>query len=141
MTEYVSVKEAKARLDKLIAPTLIRPGAERYAPLRKSARGSWKLIMGDLNPVALVWTDWENGFGIITIKSGSLRDTLDNYLIAAKALDIPAGWAYSSLDTFIETLNVDDAVTVDAEQSGALRGALEATGGLAKDDTESETKR
>lgn len=141
MTEYVSVKDAKAKLAKLQAPTLLRAGAERYAPLRKSQRGSWKLILSDLNPVALAWTDWEDGFGIITIRSGSIRDTLDNYLIAAKALDIPAGWAYSSLDTFIETLDVDDAVTTDAQQNGALRGALAATGGLAKDDTESETKR
>jgi len=99
---------------------LLRRGPERYDSLRPSARGSWKTVLYDGLPIAVAWTDWKEGFGIINLKTEEPTDRLENYVITAKALDIPAGWAYTSLETVVSKYEFDREVTLSGQTDGKL---------------------
>ena len=51
-------------------------------------------------------------------------DRLSNYVITAKALDIPAGWAYSSLEKTVAKYDFEREVALSAETKGRLGDIL-----------------
>jgi hypothetical protein len=114
----------------------LRPGPKRYAPMRESAKGSWRYILYGGEAVALAWTDWENGFDIIPQKEFEGTDRLSNYPITAKALDIPAGWAYSSIETVVSKYGLHKEVTLSDQINGKLGDILHNEETV--DDTEEE---
>lgn len=107
----------------------LRHGAERYAPLRKSATGSWRYVLENLSPVAVVWTDWEDGFDLIPIKSSGASDRIGNYIISSKAHKLDASWAYTTLETFVGKFHEDDGVSLSPSSRGKLSGAQDAANG------------
>jgi hypothetical protein len=126
---YITPQEALDLESKATKTSLLRPGAQRYESLDPTVEGTWRFLTSHGENVALVWTDWQKGFDLITIKSGPISDRLGNYVITARALDIPAAWAYTTLDTFISRFEKKDEVTLSDQSNGLLKGAISATGG------------
>lgn len=130
----LKVEVALQELADSVPVDLMRPGPVRYAPLRITKRGSWRSLLHDLEPFALVWTDWEDGFDVIHIGNSAFADQLENYVITSKALDIPAGWAYTSLDAFVKRFG-DEDVRVSDQKDGKLIGALNDSRGSTQEDS------
>jgi len=118
-----AIKQSSAPVQSLVA------GAERYSPLDESKDGSWRAILSNGKPVAVFWTDWETGFDIINLEYGEVATRLGNYVISSKAHGIPAGWAYTSLDTFIKNFDAEDGLSFSGQKNGKLSGAVKDTGG------------
>lgn len=119
-TEILVISPELKKLIDDVPVEMLRRGPERYDSLRPSARGSWKTVLYGGLPIAVAWTDWKGGFGIITLKSDEPTDRLDNYVISAKALDIPAGWAYTSLETVVSKYEFERDVHLSAQTDGKL---------------------
>jgi hypothetical protein len=103
---------------------LLRAGPERYAAMRPTAKGSWRTISYNGIPIAIAWTDWKDSFDIINLRTDEPTDRLSNYVITAKALDIPAGWAYSSLEKTVAKYDFEREVALSAETKGRLGDIL-----------------
>lgn len=115
-------QDALKKLAAEVPVDLLRAGPERYGPLKPGTAGAWRLISENGIPTALAWTDWKEGFGIFTIRDGEVADRLDNYVITSKAIDIPAGWAYTTLDRFVKRFGTN--VELSEPKGGRLSGAL-----------------
>lgn len=127
--------ELKKLIDE-VPVELLRKAPERYDGLKANKRGAWRLITEHLVPVAVAWTDWKGGFDIISIGTSDIRDRLENYVITAKALDFSAGWAYTTLDSFVKRFDQDFEVRLSEQSEGKLSGALRASGALNEENTE-----
>lgn len=139
--DYFTPQQAVALAKKAEPKTqLLRPGAERYASMNTAKRGSWRNILSEGTTVAVAWTDWEDGFDIINVKTNSVTDRLGNYVIQSKALDIPAAWAYTTLDTFVNRFDEEDSVAISEQSNGKLQNALYASGGASKEEPEDTTE-
>ena len=103
---------------------LLRAGPKRYDGIRPTAKGSWRTISYNGIPIAVAWTDWENGFDIINLRTAEPTDRLSNYVITARSLDIPAGWAYSSLEKTVAKYDFELDVELSAETKGRLGDIL-----------------
>lgn len=125
--------ELKKLIDEVPVEQL-RPGPQRYAPLNPAKKGSWKTILYGGLPIAVAWTDWKTGFDIINLRTDLPTDRLSNYPISAKALDIPAGWAYSSLETVVSKYDFDRPVELSAQTDGKLGNMMR------NEETEVETE-
>lgn len=104
-------------------PELLYKGPEGYAPLVTTRQGSWRAINSRSLPVALAWTDWEDGFDVHILIEGHVSRRMRNYTFSAKACGITASWAYTTVDKYIESFDPDDAVTLGPQQQGPLSGA------------------
>ena len=124
-TEILVISPELKKLIDEVPVELLRRGAERYKPLRPSARGSWRAVLYGGVPIAVAWTDWEEGFDIITLSTDEPTDRLQNYVITAKALDIPAGWAYTSLETVVSKYDFEQDVRLSPQTDGKLRKLTE----------------
>jgi hypothetical protein len=122
--------EIKAALEKLVREIpveLLKKGPERYASLEEDMEGSWRFVFENGLPVALVWTDWEDGFDKLSIQDGPTNRRLEDYIVNAKALDIDAGMAYTTLETFVNRF--DEKVELGESETGKLSGAVKAAQG------------
>jgi hypothetical protein len=104
-------------------PELLYKGPEGYAPLVTTKQGSWRAINSRGLPVALAWTDWEDGFDVHILLDGHVSRRMRNYTFSAKACGITASWAYTTLDKYIESFDPDDSVTLGPQQQGPLSAA------------------
>ena len=104
-------------------PELLYKGPEGYAPLVTTKQGSWRAINSRGLPVALAWTDWEDGFDVHILLDGHVSRRMRNYTFSAKACGITAPWAYTTMDKYIESFDPDDSVTLGPQQQGPLSGA------------------
>jgi len=104
-------------------PELLYKGPEGYAPLVTTKQGSWRAINSRGLPVALAWTDWEDGFDVHILRDDPVARQMRDYTFAAKACGITASWAYTTVDKYIESFDPDDSVTLGPQQQGPLSGA------------------
>jgi hypothetical protein len=107
---------------------LLMAAPERYAPLKPNSHGSWRYVLENGLPTALIWTDWKEAFGVITIREGEVTNRLHNYVVTGKSLDISAGWAYSTIDVFVERFE-GSRVTLSEPIEGKLSGAWRSASG------------
>lgn len=121
-SEIIVISPELKKLIDEVPVDLLRAGPERYASLRASARGSWRDILYDGVVTARAWTDWEKGFDIINVSDSAITDQLSNYVITSKALDIPASWAYTTLDRTVKRLSEEAPVTLSEQSNGKLSG-------------------
>ena len=119
-TEIVVLSPELMKLIDEVPVEALRQAPTRYASLRNSARGSWRTVLYEGIPIAVAWTDWEKGFDIINLRNAEPTDRLGNYVITAKALDIPAGWAYTSLETVVSKYDFERDVTLSVQTNGKL---------------------
>lgn len=103
-------------------PEIIRRGPERYGPLDPEKEGTWRVILSNRLPVAVAWTDWEEGFGIYVLLDTEVTSRLQTYQISAKETNIPAPWAYTTLEEYLSGLDLEDQVTLEAPREGKLSG-------------------
>lgn len=137
--ELVGISPELKKLIDSVPVELLRPAAERYASLDEDAKGSWKVISSHGKPQVLAWTDWEDGFDLITMSSGDTVNRLMNYPITAKSLDIPAGWAYTTLDTYVLGFEDGERMSISDQEDGFLGNArLRASGDPYETDPEVE---
>ena len=125
-----SQEEISPELTKLansVPIELLRAGPKRYAGLNQKSDGKWRFVLFHTMPVTLIWTDWKEGFGSFTIRPGATNTRIDDYVINAKTLDIPASWAYATLETYVKRL---DFVELSPESEGKLVKALFAASGI-----------
>jgi len=126
-SEFITVEDA---IKQSSAPVTVHTqGAERYSPLRESKSGSWRAVLSGGKPIALAWTDWEDGFDIISLQYTEAVTRLGNYVISSRAHKIPAGWAYTTLDTYIKKFDAVDGITLSTQKDGKLSGAVKDSGG------------
>src|SRR5674476_1284519 len=104
-------------------PELLYKGPEGYAPLVTTKQGSWRAINSRGLPVALAWTDWEDGFDVHILLEGHVSRRMRNYTFAAKACGITASWAYTTVDKYIESFDPDDSATSPVQAVYAFPGA------------------
>ena len=109
-------------------PELIYKGPEGYGPLVRIKHGSWRSINDAGIPVAVAWTDWEDGFNINVLHASPVTQALKSYPTSAKACKIPAAWAYTTLDTYIKRMDPDLRVSLGPQQEGLLSGAQDYAG-------------
>lgn len=102
---------------------LLRSGAERYAPLRVKSDGSWRYVLSNFSPVAVVWTDWEDGFDFIPIKQSEVLTEVGNYVISSKSHGIPAGWAFTTLESYFKKVPSGAEFSLSPQKDGKLSGA------------------
>lgn len=119
-TQVVFIDPKLKELADKVPVELLRAAPERYAALRPSSKGSWKTVLVGGLPAAAVWTDWKNGFDVISLSDSEVTDQLQNYVITAKALDIPAGWAYTALETVVSKWDTEQPVELSAQTDGKL---------------------
>jgi hypothetical protein len=118
--QIVLIDSKLKQLADAVPVEMLRPGPTRYGSLKPNTRGSWKTVLVEGVPVAVVWTDWKDGFDVIHLRDAEVTDLLGNYVITAKALDIPAGWAYSSLETVVSKFDTEQNVSLSAQTDGKL---------------------
>lgn len=104
--------------DQIPVETISQP-EPLYDQLDPQKEGSWKTVEADSTPIGYVWTDWENGLGYLAIQSSDANQAIRDYIRNAFKLSIPAGTAYSSLDTYF-----DGKVSVAQTESGPLNAIL-----------------
>lgn len=124
-SEIIVISPELMRLIESVPVELLRAGPKRYAPMQENKNGSWKYIYYGNTVVATAWTDWDKSFDIINRRDCEITDRLGNYVITAKALDIPAGWAYTSLETVISKYDTAEKVTLSGQYDGKLREITE----------------
>lgn len=90
-------------------PNTILFAPPSYGPLDRDAEGSWMVVSEGKSPVAVVWTDWQNGAGVIPIKSSETASKLLRYFVVNKMMNAPAGIAFSSV-AHVEGISVGEVV-------------------------------
>ena len=106
---------------------LVWSGPERFGPLNPEALGAWRFVIESFVPVTLVWTDWREGFGSLTLVECPTNTAIDKYIVLAKGSGIGAGWGYKILEKRIK--DFDGNVTLTENQTGKLAGAWTAAEG------------
>lgn len=101
---------------------LLYAGPAKYAPMDESKPGEWRTILSGGIPVALAWTDNENAFDIIMLRSSPVLQELREYVSNAKECGVPAGWAFQTLDNRIKRFDSDESVTLGPVETGDLSG-------------------
>lgn len=107
---------------------LLQAGPEGYAPLDPKAKGTWRSIRTDGIPVAVAWTDWEEGFGINPLTTGYVAERMAKYPSLAKACNIEAPWAYNTIPRYIKSFDESEGVDLGPAQDGLLSGAQDFKG-------------
>lgn len=107
---------------------MLYSGPERYEPMDPDREGSWRVLTDGGLPAAVLWTDWDKGFGTIALRSGDLGAQLDSYVVSAKRVAVPAGWAYTTMETFVNRLG--EELELLEPKTGKLEGALRTAHGL-----------
>lgn len=128
----MAVEEDFSALEELankVPVELLRAGPKQYAPLDPEVKGSWRFVNEDGMPSAVIWTDWDKAFGVITVREGEAATRIYNYVTFAKAFDFSAGWAYSTVEEFVKRFE-DSVGSLSDPHSGKLAGALKDASGI-----------
>lgn len=96
-----------------------------YRRLDRDTDGSWRVVRDGTDPVAVVWTDWQDGAGVLPIKDSELAAKLLRYFVVNKMMNAPAGIAFTS------SQHVEGA-SFDEVEDGPLVGAMQDASSLAK---------
>lgn len=102
-------------------PNLVVSTKPSYASMDEAKEGAWRLASVGKTPVALVWTDWDGGAGVIQMDSEQ-SDSLYRHFVAAKRMNTVAGVAYSASQYV-------NGYTFSDEMTGPLSGALDSIPG------------
>jgi hypothetical protein len=70
-----------------------------YAPLDPTKEGAWRILSEEGRPVALLWSDFEDGAGIAWVEQTDLVMQVRKLLSTMKLMGRPAGIAYAMADT------------------------------------------
>lgn len=97
-----------------------------YARMDRDTEGTWKIARDGSTPVAIVWTDWQEGAGVIPIRSSEVAAELLRYFVANKMMNAPAGIAFTSSSHLA-------GVTFDETEDGLLIGAMQDAYSLSKE--------
>lgn len=87
-----------------------------YAPMDPTKEGAWRVFSVGNTPVAVAWTDWEDGAGVIQMDSEA-SDSLYQHFLTGKRMNMPAGLTYSS-SQYVKGYTFTD------EMSGPLSAAM-----------------
>lgn len=97
-------------------PNLVVSTKPFYAPMQDADEGAWRIASVGNTPVALVWTNWEDGAGVVQMDSEK-SDSLYKHFITGKRMNKPAGITYSS-SQYVKGYTFSD------EMSGPLSDAM-----------------
>lgn len=104
-----------------VLPTeMLSAGPPKYGPMVETATGTWRTISTGGIPVAIAWTDGDEGFNIVILRDSPLTQALRAYPTNAKACGIPANWAYETLDNWAKRQDIP--VALGEPESGKLSG-------------------
>lgn len=95
-----------------------------YGEMNPDAEGSWQWVVYKSKPVGLIWTDWNEGAGIVASYPNEFFKDLHNYLRAAFSIGVPASSAYTSLGAYV-LKSGPDGVELSESDSGVLAEALD----------------
>jgi hypothetical protein len=84
--------------------------------MQDADEGAWRIASVGNTPVALVWTNWEDGAGVVQMDSEK-SDSLYKHFITGKRMNKPAGITYSS-SQYVKGYTFSD------EMSGPLSDAM-----------------
>ncbi len=97
-------------------PNLVVSTKPQYAPMDPTKEGAWRVFSVGKTPVAVAWTDWEDGAGVIQIDSEA-SDSLYQHFLTGKRMNMQAGLTYSS-SQYVKGYTFTD------EMSGPLSAAM-----------------
>lgn len=109
-------------------PNLVVSTKPQYASMDTSKEGAWRIASVGNKPAALLWTDWENGAGIVQIDSEA-SDSLYQHFLTGKRMNMQAGLTYSS-SQYVKGYTFTD------EMSGPLSAAMNSILGTEEVDDE-----
>lgn len=72
---------------------------DSYADLRTEDEGEYKYLLSEGKEIGIVWTNWNDGTGILWTESTPVVLDIFKKLIVMKKMGETAGVAYSMLDT------------------------------------------
>ena len=87
-----------------------------FAQMDPAKEGAWRVFSVGNTPVAVAWTDWEDGAGVIQFDSAA-SDSLYQHFLTGKRMNMSAGLTYSSSQYV-------NGYTFTDEMSGPLSDAL-----------------
>ena len=93
----------------------------KFGSMDPAKEGAWRVVSVGNTPVAVVWTDWEDGAGVIQFDSEA-SDSLYKHFLTGKRMNMSAGLTYSSSQ-------YANGYTFSDEMSGPLSNALNAITG------------
>lgn len=92
---------------------------DKYAEYSEDQEGEWKYLISEGNPIAVVWTNWTDGTGIMWTETTPIVLDIFKKLVVMKKMGETAGVAYTMLDTIQGT-------EFSEPETGTLSGATAA---------------